>query len=119
MAGLNLMKGLSFLADGSALFKMMLGLTKTEFLDSSSGDATPSTIENCRMISCDSDGIIKFDYQTEDGESCTEVKQVLAGTMYPYRNVSKVYRYYVSTTPCTAKAYTAAGVLTVGLKIHR
>ena len=118
-ATIDLFKGRIKFASGPDLVKLMLGITATEVLDSSSADATAATITNGRAISVDADGIIKFDYVDDSGNTTTEVKQVTAGAIYPYRNVTKAYRYYVDTTACTAKAYTTAGALTVGLKIHR
>jgi hypothetical protein len=104
---------------GEPNLRYLPGICETEVLNSASGDAVPATILNSRVVSFDADGIVKFDFQNDYGDTCTEVKQVNAGVWYHYRNVTKCYRYYKDTTASTAKAYTTAGALVVGMKLHR
>ncbi len=111
-------KGLAAVSTEQAS-RFLLGITETEVLNSASADAEPSTIKNSRVVSVDNDGIVKFDFKNDAGETCTEVKYMAKGSWYHYRNVSKVYRYYKDTTAVTAQVYSAAGALVNGLKLHR
>lgn len=120
MSAINVLKGLIFQLSGDNLQKLILGVTATEVINSTSGDAVPSNITNSRAISVDTDGIVKFDCLDDSGENTTtEVKAVKAGVMYPYRNITKVYRYYTGTTALTATVYGSDGVAVKGLKVHR
>lgn len=87
--------------------------------DSSSADVT-LTGDNlkCRYAKVDVTGIIKVSYTTDNGGSeMTEVVNAVAGSIIQIPNITKVYRYYVGTTPCTAQVYTDAGSAVVGLKL--
>jgi len=99
--------------------KFLPGITETEVVSSASADGVPATINNSRLISVDTDGIVKFDFKDESGNVCTEVKYMAKGVWYHYRNVSKVYRYYTGTTAVTTTVYGTNGVAVVGLKLHR
>lgn len=115
---MNIWRGLAKVStEGAAPFS--LGITAKEVLNAASGDATPSTIENSRVVGVDTDGIVKFDYKDDQGNITTEVKYMAKGVWYHYRNVSKVYRYYTDTTPITATVYGDDGVAVAGLKVYR
>jgi hypothetical protein len=118
MSFLNVFKGLAKLSmEGAAPF--IPGITETEVINAASADSVPGTIMNSRAVSVDSDGIVKFDFKNDDGDTCSEVKYMAKGTWYHYRNVSKVYRYYKDTTAATATVYGTNGIAVVGLKLHR
>lgn len=89
-----------------------------EVADASGGVVTP-TMQNCRAIYADVEGIAKIDYKSPvDGQVYTEVLTV--GTAFKQiRNVIKVYDTYDGSTPCTAQVYDATGALVVGLKLRR
>lgn len=107
------------------------GVRSYEFLNASSADAVPTLMVNtpstssinsgfCDAIGCDTDGIIKIDYVGHDGKTYTEVLKLLGGVPVRFKNVTKLYRYYVSTTAGTAKSYTAAGAeVTNAIKLYR
>jgi hypothetical protein len=107
------MKGISNIFEGKAT-RLLVGVNRHEVCNVEGGDYTP-TITNCRVISCDQSGIIKFDYVDEfDGKTSTRVMQVTQGTFYSVRNVTKVYHDYRAadggtTYDCTAQAYTDTG----------
>ena len=114
----NLFEGFARISmEGAA--KYIPGITETEVVTSASADAEPSTIKNSRLVSVDSDGIVKFDFKNEAGNVCTEVKYMAKGVWYHYRNVSKVYRYYKGTTAVTTTVYNSSGNAVAGLKLHR
>lgn len=114
----NRLKGLPRDINGDDLKRLTLGITNTEVVDTSSADAIPA-MDNCRAVSVDVDGVMKFDYIDDAGENTTtEVKTMKAGVIYPYRRVSKVYRYYTGTTAVT-QVYASTGSLVNGLKLHR
>jgi len=95
----------------------LYGCGRHEVLDASSGDAAPSNT-CCRYAECDADGIVKFDYlDATDGSTKTVIKQVVAGSIIHNPNITKVYRYYVSTTAITAQTYNASGTLINGLRL--
>lgn len=99
---------------------MMLGYHDHELLDASSGDATASTVLNCRAIKADGAGIVKIDYKDMGGNVVTEVLQLNAGVPMPVRNVSKLYQYYFGITDGTAVCYTSAGAsVTNAIKLLR
>jgi hypothetical protein len=92
----------------------VMGYQEYEILDASSGDATPSTIENCRAIKVDGAGIIRIDYIKKDGETVTEIMQINAGQPpMPVRNVTKLHRYYTGTTAGTATCYSGTDGTTI------
>jgi len=77
--------------------------------------------QNCRAISVDTDGIVKFDYKT-DGEGATRtcVRYLNKGTIHQQRNVTRVYKHYKSATECTGKVFEDdTGESVIGLKLHR
>jgi hypothetical protein len=106
-----------FSAEGAS--KFIPGITETEVVSSASADGVPATIQNSRLVSVDSDGIVKFDFKNDNGVVCTEVKYMAKGVWYHYRNVSKVYRYYTGTSAVTTTVYGTDGVAVAGLKLHR
>ena len=98
----------------------ILGYNDTVVLDGSAGDAEAATITNCRYISVDGNGIIKIRYANYVGNYVIEVKNLLAGHLYPIRNVNKLFQYYTGSTPGTATAYGEDGVsITNAVKLHR
>lgn len=105
--------------------EMLSGGTDTIFVSSASADQTVdnnaslAAFTNCRFITCDTGGIIKLDLSDSGGVTKTVVLRLVAGAVYPIRNVTKVYRYYVATTPCTALSFSAAGVESVGIHLWR
>jgi hypothetical protein len=100
--------------------RLFVGVNEVEVLDASGGDATPATIINSRAFRVDVAGIIKITYTSDQGAVQTEVLYANAGQFYPYRNISKLFRYYVGTTAGTAKSYSAAGAeVTNAIKIYR
>lgn len=100
--------------------RMTMGWNEYQLLDASSGDATPSSFENCRAICADSTGIIKIDYVSDDNGTVTEVKHMIAGQHVPCRNVSRLYQYYTGATAGTAGSYNSSGTLvTNALKLYR
>jgi hypothetical protein len=95
-----------------------VGYTGTEVIDATAGDAVPAN-KNCRFISCDVSGLVKFDMRRSvDDVIGTEVKQLTQGMIYPIRNICKVYRYYTGTTAITTQVYGVDGVAVKGLKLH-
>ena len=82
-------------------------------------NATFDFFQNCRAISCDVAGIIKFGVRKSDGTESVTIMQMNAGVMYPIRNVMRIYRYYVGTTACTAQSYNEVGTLNVGIHLWR
>jgi hypothetical protein len=82
-------------------------------------DTVTPTMDNCRAIYADSEGIIKIGYLDASGTQKTEVMSLQAGSMYPIRNVNLVYGTYNGTNACTAQVYTDAGALVVGVKLRR
>jgi len=99
--------------------KLMMPTHDHEVVDSSASNATP-VMENSRLVYVDVTGIIKFDYVNDlTGATQTEIMTLNAGAPLPFRNVSRVYRYYTGTSACTAQVFKADGTLTVGLKLRR
>lgn len=105
--------------------EMLSGGTDTTMISSASADQTVdnnaslAAFSNCRFITVDSGGILKIGLLDSGGVEKTVVLRLVAGAVYPIRNVVRVYRYYVGTTPCTATSFTAAGVETVGVHLWR
>jgi hypothetical protein len=100
---------------------------EVQAINTASGDVSISSAEgttdifNCRGISVDTTGIVKIDYSNDGngGLVSTEVLVLEAGVVYPIRNVTKIYRYYTGSTPCTATVYDSTGSATQGLKLRR
>lgn len=107
-------------ANGLALIRLLVGTAKHETVDCASADVTP-TMKNCRVIYADqAGGVVKVSYTDDsDGETYTEVIELQQGVLYPVRNVTKVFRYYVGTTACTAGAWGDAGAAVTGIKLRR
>jgi hypothetical protein len=118
MSFLNIFKGLAPMS-AEAAARFLPGITQTEVVNAASGNAAPATILNSRLVSVDTDGVVKFDFKDDQGNTCTEVKYMAKGTWYHYRNVSNVYRYYTGTTAITTTVYGTNGVAVAGLKVHR
>ena len=99
---------------------MQIGYQEVEILHAASGNATPSTIENCRCISSDTAGIVRIDFVNHLGVTTKECLYLNAGVLRSVRNVSKLYQYYTGTTVGTAKCYNQDGAqLTNAIKLHR
>jgi hypothetical protein len=113
----NMMVGLPQIS-GDRANVLMIPSAEHEVVNCKSGDVVPS-IQNCRFIYSDIDGIVKFDYLDVSGNTKTEVMAVNAGTWYPVRNVVRVYQYYTGTTAITSGAYGADGVSVEGIKLRR
>lgn len=86
--------------------------------DASSGDATiPDGYLNCRFVKVDVTGIIKIDYDGDNGITRTEVLTATAGVDIKIANIVKVYQNYKAATACTAQVYGSDGLAVVGLKL--
>ena len=94
-------------------------VNNSEAIDSSAGNASPTTVKACRAISCDTGGIIKIQCRRATGGlASTQVMVLAASTLYPIRDVKTVYRYYTGTTPCTATVFPDAGTTQhVGIRL--
>jgi len=104
---------------GDEAAQMLIGFHQHETVNSASADAVP-TMQNCRAIYCDVDGLIKIDYNDDFGNPHTETLAMVGGTERQFRNVTKVYRYRTGTTACTAQVYLDDGsAAVVGLKVRR
>lgn len=100
----------------------VMGVSDVHFLDASSADASaPDTFNNCRAIKCDSAGIVKITYREQkNGDEHTEVLYLERGLFTQYRNVIKLFQYYVGQTDGTAESYNAAGsLITNAIKLYR
>ena len=96
----------------------IVGTGEHEVIDCSSDDAVPARIDNCRYFMVDVEGIVKFDYKDNWGTTRTRVMNCLPG-INQWRNIVKVYQYYVDTTSCTAQSYSDAGALVTGITLCR
>lgn len=98
--------------------RSILGSAGHYVADASSADVTLAAAQQkCRYFTVDVEGIIKFDYTDDAGNTYTRVMIASPGVNH-YLNITKVYRYYVGTTACTAQSYTDAGALIVGICVH-
>jgi hypothetical protein len=107
-------------ANGLGLIRMLVGTARHETVNCAAADVVP-TMKNCRAIYADqASGIVKISYVDDsDGETYTEVIELQQGVFYPIRNVTRVFRYYVGTTACTAKAWGDTGLVVTGIKLRR
>jgi hypothetical protein len=97
--------------------RSILGAAGHYIADCSSADVdVPAANQHCRYFECDTEGIIKFDYKDDAGDTHTVVMKAKEGVNH-YPNVVKVYRYYTGTTSCTAQAYDASGSLITGIRL--
>jgi hypothetical protein len=111
---------------GDGVLRLLLGTNSHEVLNAedATGDyaETDETtgIRNGRVIYVDVAGIMKFTYYDDAaGVDKTEVMYMNAGQLYQIRRAYKAYKVYVGATACTAKIYTDAGALKIGVKIRR
>lgn len=111
------MQGIYRFSPDQAL-RLIVGTTEHEVVDVSTADKAP-TIQNGKVVYCDSDGIVKIDYVNDDGTAGSEVIYLVAGVFYQIRNVTRVYRFYRGTTAATAQVYNSDGNLVAGIKVRR
>lgn len=101
--------------------RRVAGAGDHEVIDLSSALAmiVPEKILNCRYFMVDVDGIIKFQYETNDFKLADRVMQVTAGKEYPWRNIKGVYPEYATGVDCTCQVYTDEGELVTGITLCR
>ena len=98
--------------------RLQMPLDDVEVCDVSTSDYVPS-MDNCRVIDVDVEGIVKVDYKrTDDETTVTEVMLLKPGGKV-IRNVSKVYKTYDGSNDITAQIYNSSGSLVNGVKIRR
>lgn len=98
--------------DGVSNFSVV-NVTAADVVISESG-------QGFRGIMVDVEGIVKVDLKYDHTTtSTTVVLSLLAGTIYPIRGITKVYRYTSGTNATTCQVYGSDAVLVNGVKLCR
>lgn len=81
-------------------------------------DYVEPAMKNCRFFEVDVEGIIKFEYETNNSLRKTRVMYAQAG-INRYRNIKKVYLNYKAASACSTQSYKDDGTLVSGITLCR